>query len=100
MGLQQDASDEVAGDDEEDVDAQVPAGAAKLVVKTHHRQDGNGPKTVDIRPVRGVARVCGWLVDVVPFAQRASNSSTRAGMDPPARGRNLKVFALAQGSRA
>ena len=44
------AGDEVAGDDEEDVDADVAAGEApRPEVVEHHEDDGNRPQPLDVR---------------------------------------------------
>ena len=51
-GLVDDAADEVAGDDEEDVDAGEPARQkGRAGVEDEHRQHGDGPQAVDVGTV-------------------------------------------------
>lgn len=69
-----DRRDQKAGNDEEDVDANVAARQPDLVdVVEHHADDGDGPQAVDLRPIG--ASVLNVRYHCAPLDSRTNSTS-------------------------
>ena len=75
----QQAGDEEAGDDEEDVDADEAAARARNAgMEQQHRPDGDGPEALDVGAEVGLGLCVGHSVACGPAGARAPAMGSRA----------------------